>query len=142
MTVSGCSALYELRAGSIGRAAPGHTIAIIDECGNEKQYGESGMIAVATPNPVMFLEYWNNKKATQEKFVGKWLITGDTGSMDDEGYVTFVGRDDDVITSAGYRIGPGPIEDCLTSHPSVTLLENLIGIGLKSLRLMWYCVKG
>jgi acetyl-CoA synthetase len=121
MTVSGCSALYELRAGSIGRAAPGHTIAIIDECGNEKQYGESGMIAVATPNPVMFLEYWNNKKATQEKFVGKWLITGDTGSMDDEGYVTFVGRDDDVITSAGYRIGPGPIEDCLTSHPSVTL---------------------
>ena len=79
------------------------------------------MIAVSAPDPVMFLGYWNNEQATKDKFIGNWLITGDTGSLDDEGYITFVGRDDDVITSAGYRIGPGPIEDCLTAHPSVQL---------------------
>ena len=121
MTVSGCSSLYALKPGAIGRAAPGHLVAVIDHEGNEKPHGESGMIAVAAPNPVMFLGYWNNDPATQDKFIGRWLITGDTGSIDDEGYITFVGRDDDVITSAGYRIGPGPIEDCLTAHPSVQM---------------------
>ena len=121
MTVSGCSSLYALKTGSIGRAAPGHTVSIIDQDGNEKSYGDPGLIAVSAPNPVMFLGYWNNELATKNKFVGKWLITGDTGSIDKEGYITFVGRDDDVITSAGYRIGPGPIEDCLTAHPSVQL---------------------
>ena len=69
----------------------------------------------------MFLRYWNNEQATREKFINDWLVTGDTGVMDDEGYITFIGRDDDVITSAGYRIGPGPIEDCLLSHPAVRL---------------------
>ena len=122
MTVSGCSSLYPLKPGAIGRAAPGHRVAIIDADGNEKPYGQTGMIAVATPNPVMFLGYWNNEQATQDKFIGNWLVTGDTGSIDDDGYITFVGRDDDVITSAGYRIGPGPIEDCLTAHPSVQLV--------------------
>lgn len=121
MIVSGCSSLYLLKAGSIGRAAPGHSVAIIDQEGNERPYGEPGMIAVSAPNPVMFLGYWNNELATRDKFIGDWLITGDTGSIDEEGYITFVGRDDDVITSAGYRIGPGPIEDCLTAHPSVQL---------------------
>ena len=121
MTVSGCSSLYPLKAGAIGRAAPGHLVAIIDHEGNEKRHGEPGMIAVSAPNPVMFLGYWNNELATKDKFIGKWLITGDTGSIDEEGYITFVGRDDDVITSAGYRIGPGPIEDCLTAHPSVQM---------------------
>jgi len=121
MIVSGCSSLYSLKAGSIGRAAPGHSVAIIDQEGNERPYGEPGMIAVSAPNPVMFLGYWNNELATGGKFIGDWLITGDTGSIDEEGYITFVGRDDDVITSAGYRIGPGPIEDCLTAHPSVQL---------------------
>ena len=121
MTVSGCSSLYALKPGSIGRAAPGHSVAIIDEDGSRKPHGEVGMIAVSAPDPVMFLGYWNNEQATKDKFIGNWLITGDTGSLDDEGYITFVGRDDDVITSAGYRIGPGPIEDCLTAHPSVQL---------------------
>jgi len=69
----------------------------------------------------MFLEYWRNPEATKAKFAGDWLLTGDTGIMDAEGWIKFVGRDDDVITSAGYRIGPGEIEDCLLGHPAVHL---------------------
>ena len=71
----------------------------------------------------MFLEYWNRPEATREKFIqtplGDWMVTGDQGVMDEEGYVRFVGRDDDVITSSGYRIGPGEIEDCLLRHPAI-----------------------
>jgi acetyl-CoA synthetase len=74
---------------------------------------------VEAPDPVMFLRYWNNPEATRAKFIGDWLVTGDMGVMDENDFITFVGRDDDVITSAGYRIGPGPIEDCLLSHPAV-----------------------
>src|SRR3546814_6382166 len=69
----------------------------------------------------MFLEYWRNPEATAAKFRGDWLMTGDQGSLDDEGYLRFVGRDDDVITSGGYRIGPGEIEDCLLKHPAVAM---------------------
>jgi acetyl-CoA synthetase len=69
----------------------------------------------------MFLKYWQRPGATREKFVGDWMTTGDQGEQDDEGYIRFVGRDDDVITSAGYRIGPGEIEDCLIRHPAVAL---------------------
>ena len=119
MTVSSCSALFDVKPGAIGKPAPGHNVAIIDPSGNIMAPGEQGSIAVRSPDPVMFLEYWNNASATQDKFVGDWLVTGDMGVMDEQGYITFVGRDDDVITSAGYRIGPGPIEDCLLSHPAV-----------------------
>src|SRR3546814_1871749 len=69
----------------------------------------------------MFLEYWRNPEATAAKFRGDWLMTGDQGSLDDEGYLHFLGRDDDVITSGGYRIGPGEIEDCLLKHPAVAM---------------------
>ena len=69
----------------------------------------------------MFLEYWNNPAATREKFIGDWMVTGDQGLMDEDGYFHFVGRDDDIITSASYRIGPGEIEDCLIRHPAVAL---------------------
>ena len=69
----------------------------------------------------MFLEYWGKPDATREKFIGDWMTTGDQGVIDEDGYFTFVGRDDDVITSAGYRIGPGEIEDCLIKHPAVAL---------------------
>jgi acetyl-CoA synthetase len=69
----------------------------------------------------MFLEYWGQPQATQAKFIGEWMTTGDQGLVDEQGYFTFVGRDDDVITSAGYRIGPGEIEDCLIRHPAVAL---------------------
>jgi acetyl-CoA synthetase len=69
----------------------------------------------------MFLEYWRNPEATREKFIGEWLLTGDMGQLDEDGYIRFVGRDDDLISSAGYRIGPGEIEDCLIGHPAVRM---------------------
>ncbi len=75
----------------------------------------------SAPDPVMFLGYWNNEAATRKKFIGDWMTTGDQGVMDEDGYFEFFGRDDDVITSSGYRIGPGEIEDCLLGHPAVRL---------------------
>ena len=109
------------RSGAIGKAIPGHEVAVIDEAGNVLPPETLGQIAVKRPDPVMFLEYWNKRQATAEKFIGDWMITGDQGLMDEDGYVRFVGRDDDVITSASYRIGPGEIEDCLLMHPAVKL---------------------
>jgi acetyl-CoA synthetase len=119
MIVSACEPLFATPPGCIGRPALGHDVAVIDETGAELPRGTLGQIAVRSPDPVMFLRYWNNPQATQEKFIGEWLVTGDSGVMDTDGFVRFVGRMDDVITSAGYRIGPGPIEDCLISHPAV-----------------------
>lgn len=109
------------RGGAIGKAVPGHRVAIVDGEGRRVPVGEPGQIAIARPDPVMFLEYWQNPEATEKKFVGEWMTTGDQGIEDADGYVTFFGRDDDVITSAGFRIGPGEIEDCLTGHPAVAL---------------------
>ena len=121
LVVANCQKIMEVKPGSMGRAVPGHTVAVIDAEGNEVAPGTVGQIAVKAPDPVMMLEYWNNPAATKAKYLGDWLLTGDQGTMDDEGYFRFVGRDDDVITSAGYRIGPGEIEDCLTKHPAVEL---------------------
>ncbi len=109
------------RPGTIGKAVPGHSVAIIDADGRSMPAGEAGQIAIARPDPVMFLEYWESPEATERKFVGDWMTTGDQGIMDADGYIQFFGRDDDVITSAGYRIGPGEIEDCLVGHPAVAL---------------------
>jgi len=122
MTVSSCAAIMPCQNGAIGRAAPGHRVAIVDAHGKVLPPGSDGNIAVQRPDPVMFLQYWNNPKATVEKFAGDWLLTGDTGCMDEEGYIRFVGRDDDVITSAGYRIGPGEIEDNILQHPAVRMV--------------------
>jgi acetyl-CoA synthetase len=119
--VGSCASIGLVRPGAIGKAIPGHTVAVIDAEGKPVKPGELGQIAVLRPDPVMFLQYWDNPDATREKFIGDWMTTGDQGVIDDEGYFTFVGRDDDVITSAGYRIGPGEIEDCLIKHPAVAL---------------------
>ncbi|MBA4115937.1 MAG: AMP-binding protein, partial [Rubrobacter sp.] len=100
---------------------PGHRVAVIDAEGNGLPAGEGGEVAVRRPDPVMMLGYWNNEKATEEKFVGDWLKTGDLASVDEEGYFRFVGRDDDVIMSAGYRIGPAEIEDTLAGHQDVLM---------------------
>jgi acetyl-CoA synthetase len=121
MIVSSCARLMPARPGIMGRAVPGHRLAIVDDKGSVAPDGTLGNIAVHRPDPVMFLEYWRNPAATAAKFAGDWLLTGDTGTMDAEGWIKFVGRDDDVITSAGYRIGPGEIEDCLLGHPAVRL---------------------
>lgn len=126
MVVSCCSALEAPRLGSMGRSVPGHVVEIVDaDSGSVLPPDTEGAIAVKSPDPVMFLGYWNNAKATAEKFVegtsGKWLLTGDRGTKDSSGRIFFVGRDDDVISSAGYRIGPAEIEDCLLSHKAVQL---------------------
>lgn len=121
LMLGSCAQLGIQRPGAIGKAMPGHEVAILGPKGEKLPANEIGAIAVKKPNPVMFLSYWNRPDATEEKFVGDWLITGDQGYMDEEDYVFFVGRDDDVITSAGYRIGPGEIEDCLLSHPAIAL---------------------
>lgn len=121
LVLSSCAALGVSRAGAIGRPVPGHEVAVIDPEGHRLPPGKSGQIAVRRPDPVMFLGYWNDERATRRKFVGDWLTTGDQGVADGDGYIHFVGRDDDVITSSGYRIGPAEIEDCLTGHPAVAL---------------------
>ncbi|MBO6717483.1 MAG: acyl-CoA synthetase [Rhizobiaceae bacterium] len=121
IVLSSCAALGISRAGAIGLPVPGHRVAVIDGEGKPVKTGETGQIAVARPDPVMFLEYWQNPEATEKKFIGDWMTTGDQGVVDEDGYVHFFGRDDDVITSAGYRIGPGEIEDCLIGHPAVSL---------------------
>ena len=94
---------------------------IIDSYGNILNPNDEGLIAIKSPDPVIFLKYWNNPQATLAKYKGEWLLTGDRGTKDEDGFFWFLGREDDVITSAGYRIGPGEIEDCLARHPAVSL---------------------
>jgi len=115
------AALPPVRPGWTGTAIPGHIVSIVDGEGRELRPGELGNIAYRRPDPVMFLGYWNNPKATAAKFRGDWLISGDLGMRDEAGYFKFAARDDDVITSGGYRIGPGEIEACLSRHPAVAL---------------------
>jgi acetyl-CoA synthetase len=121
LVLASCAAMGVSRAGAIGKPVPGHTVALIRPDGTECKPGELGQIAIKRPDPVMFLEYWGKPDATREKFIADWMTTGDQGIADDDGYVQFVGRDDDVITSSGYRIGPTEIEDCLIRHPAVAL---------------------
>ncbi len=121
VVVSSCATVMQARPGCMGRAVPGHRVDVIDKDGALCADGALGDIAVQAPDPVMFLGYWNNPEATAAKYRGDWLVTGDQGIRHSDGFIQFVGRDDDVITSAGYRIGPGEIEDCLIRHPAVQL---------------------
>jgi acetyl-CoA synthetase len=121
LVLASCAAIGVSKAGAIGKPVPGHTVGVIRDDGSLCAAGERGQIAVRRPDPVMFLEYWGRPEATRDKFIGDWMVTGDQGLRDEEGYVHFFGRDDDVITSAGYRIGPGEIEDTLLKHPAVSL---------------------
>jgi acetyl-CoA synthetase len=121
LIVGANESLGALRPGSMGKPTPGHIVAVIDHMGNPVKPGDIGQIAVKRPDPVMFLEYWKRPDATREKFIGDWMTTGDQGTVDEEGFITFIGRDDDVISSSGFRIGPGEIEDCLIRHPAVAL---------------------
>ena len=118
--IGNCSAIMEVKPGSPGKAYPGHRIEPVDDDGNVMATGEIGELAAFRHgDPVMFLGYWRNEAATKAKFIGDWWGTGDMGYRDSDGYLWFVGRQDDVISSAGYRIGPGEIEDCLLKHPAV-----------------------
>jgi len=122
--VGNCQSAWPAKPGSIGRPYPGHRVAVVDDQGVEVKRGELGEIAVnrsfnGQPDPVFFLEYWKNEQATREKFIGDWGCTGDQAKMDEDGYLWYQGRSDDVIKSSGYRIGPAEIESCLVKHPAV-----------------------
>ncbi|MEY4756361.1 MAG: Acetyl-coenzyme synthetase [Pseudomonadota bacterium] len=116
---------WPARPGSMGKAYPGHRVQVIDEAGNECPDGVPGDVAVnrkdvhGDPDPIFFLGYWRNDAATLAKFTGDWCRTGDMAVRDADGYLWYQGRADDVFKSAGYRIGPGEIENCLVKHPAV-----------------------
>jgi acetyl-CoA synthetase len=126
LVVGNCAPVWPVRPGSMGRALPGHEVAIFDDIGN-RLIGETGEICVRTPDPVMMLEYWNQPEATTEKYRDGWLLTGDLGMEDEDGYLWFRSRKDDVIMSRGYRIGPGEIEESLMTHPAVAMCA-VIGV--------------
>jgi acetyl-CoA synthetase len=121
LVVGNCTKIMKNRPGSMGKAIPGHVVEIVDDDGNALPPESTGNIAIRHPDPVMFLKYWKRPNATRKKYVKDWCITGDLAKKDMDGYFWFVGREDDVITSAGYRIGPGEIEDCLIRHPAVIM---------------------
>lgn len=123
--VGNSHALWPTKPGSMGRPYPGHRVTLLDDDGNEVARGEPGDVAVhriapdGTPDPVFFLEYAGNPEATRKKFSGDWCRTGDVATMDEDGYLWYQGRADDVFKAAGYRIGPSEIENCLVRHPAV-----------------------
>jgi acetyl-CoA synthetase len=119
--LSSCGLLGISKAGAIGKPVPGHHVAIIRSDGTRCAVHETGQIAVLRPDPAMFLGYWGQAQSSADKFIGDWMTTGDLGTVDEDGYFRFFGRDDDVITSSGFRIGPGEIEDCLLRHPAVSI---------------------
>jgi acetyl-CoA synthetase len=123
--VGNCARFWPAKPGSMGKGYPGHRVALIDDMGRECAEGVPGDVAVnrfdvhGDPDPIFFLGYWRNAAATEAKFTGDWCRTGDMATRDADGYLWYVGRADDVFKAAGYRIGPGEIENCLVKHPAV-----------------------
>lgn len=130
LLVGNSSAVWDVRPGSMGRPFPGHELSILGAEGHLTEPDTEGEIVLRADDPVVMLGYWKNPEATERKFVtltddtGEdvvWLRTGDLGRRDADGYFWFSSREDDVITSAGYRIGPAEIEECVLAHPAVAL---------------------
>ncbi len=121
MVVANDNSLFPGQPASMGKPVPGHDVKIVDGDGREVPRGDVGTIGVTRADPAMFLGYWNDPEATDRKYASDVLLTGDLARQDDEGYIRFVGRSDDLITSAGYRIGPTEVEDCLLKHPAVAM---------------------
>ena len=123
--VGNCTRFWPAKPGSMGKGYPGHRVAVIDDDGHECAVGVPGDVAVnrfdvhGVPDPIFFLGYWKNDAATRAKFTGDWCRTGDLARRDADGYLWYEGRTDDVFKAAGYRIGPGEIENCLVKHPAV-----------------------
>ncbi|MBW3659245.1 MAG: AMP-binding protein, partial [Actinobacteria bacterium] len=121
LLVGNSADIWDVRAGSMGRPFPGHDLAILRSDGTIADPEQDGEIVVRAPDPVMMLGYWGQPEATERKYVDvareggsdRWLRTGDLGRVDGDGYFWFTSRDDDVIISAGYRIGPAEIEECI-----------------------------
>ncbi len=123
--VGNCVARWPPKPGSMGKGYPGHRVMLIDDEGRECAVGVPGDVAVnrfdvqGQSDPVFFLGYWKNDAATAKKFTGDWCRTGDMATRDADGYLWYQGRADDVFKAAGYRIGPGEVENCLVKHPAV-----------------------
>jgi acetyl-CoA synthetase len=113
--------VHEVKPGSLGLPMPGHDVEVLDEEGRILPPGVPGVLAARGPDPVFLLEYWRNPEATKAKYKGPWWITGDVAHKDEDGFIWFKGRDDDVISSGAYRVGPGEIEDCIIRHPAVAM---------------------
>ena len=124
--VGNCAALWPPKPGSMGMGYPGHRVAVIDERATSARWAWSGDVAVnrfdvhGQPDPIFFLGYWKNESLT------RWPNSPATGAApatwpaaDADGYLWYQGRSDDVFKAAGYRIGPGEIENCLVKHPAV-----------------------
>jgi acetyl-CoA synthetase len=109
----------------MGKGYPGHRVAVIDDEGRNARWACPAMWRCnrfdvhGHPDPIFFLGYWKNEAATPGKFTGDWCRTGDLAVRDADGYLWYQGRADDVFKAAGYRIGPGEIENCLVKHPAV-----------------------
>ncbi len=128
LTVSNCGAIMPTKQGSIGKPVPGHDVRIVNEKGEFiKEPGLDGEIIVKSDTPVSFLKYWENDEATNEKIKNGWLYTGDFAYIDEEGYFYFKGREDDIINTSGYRVGPSEVEDVILSHPEVSMVA-VIGV--------------
>jgi acetyl-CoA synthetase len=123
--VGNCAIFYPAKPGSMGKGYPGHRVAVIDEQGCECASGKLGEVAIhrldvhGDPDPIFFLGYWKNDAGTRDKYTGDWCRTGDLALQDKDGYLWYQGRADDMFKAAGYRIGPGEIENCLVKHPAV-----------------------
>jgi acetyl-CoA synthetase len=129
--VGNCAAVTPPKPGAMGRGYPGHQLGVLDDEGNPVAPGEMGEVCVRRScngelDPVFMLGYWNNPQATAEKFFGggindpdAWGRTGDLAKIDEDGVLWYQGRSDDMFKSAGYRIGPGEIENCLVKHAAV-----------------------
>jgi acetyl-CoA synthetase len=121
LVVGNCPSLFPVKPGSMGRAIPGHVVEVVDDRGVVLPPGTPGIVAVRRPDPVMFLQYWKQREATAGKFRDDWCLLGDVAVKDEDGHFWYQGRDDDIIGSAGYRIGPSEVEECLAKHPAVAL---------------------
>ncbi len=129
--VGNCAAVTPPKFGAMGRGYPGHRLGVLDDEGKPVAPGEMGEVCVQRScngemDPVFMLGYWKNPEATREKFFGggiadpqAWGRTGDLAKMDEDGVLWYQGRSDDMFKSAGYRIGPGEIENCLVKHAAV-----------------------
>jgi acetyl-CoA synthetase len=127
LVIGSNSNLFPIRPGAMGKATPGFDVRIVNDQGEELPRGSRGIIGVRQPCPCTMLEYWRNPEGTAKKYAGEFLLTGDLGVQDDDGYFWYVSREDDVITTAGYRVGPSEIEHTLMKHPAVAM-SAVVGI--------------
>jgi len=114
-----CARLWPSKPGSMGLPYPGRSVEVINAEGEPVKIGEVGQIVVRPGDPTQMLRYWDNDAATAARYKNGWMLTGDLAHRDEDGYIYFQGRNDDIITSAGYRIGPAEIEELLVEHPAV-----------------------